>query len=162
MSELKDSVTISIDGKEYKIVLLGTSRAFATSQELAKLSLPSLGAALDGMFQQDEWAEKQTFSEMAILLTKQLEGVDTVAVAKELLAGTTENGIAIDFENHFRGRLELLAKLLDAALRGNYGSLFMQMNLSEKLNQFMSQLQSQTEVPKEPEEQLQSKEQEKS
>ena len=148
MSEVKDTEQTTIDGQVYKVKLLGASRAFIIAQELAKLSLPSIGAAIDGMFQDAVWEDKQTFAEVALLLTGQLGTLDMLAIIKELLNGTTENDLPIDFETHFRGRNELLVSLVELALRGNFGSLFMKTSLGEKLKKFTEEFKNQTQTRK--------------
>lgn len=140
MAEVKDFEMVTIGAEQYKVVLLSTSRGLATSKQLIKLSLPTIGAGADGIFNDHILDAQQTFAQMAMLMVGQLDEVNIDALIKELLDNTTLNGILIDFDQHFKGRYEILIKLMEGALRANYGSLFTETSLNKKLKELIQTL----------------------
>lgn len=145
-----DKVNKNIDGMQFELKLLNTSEAFISGQELLKLTLPSLGAFADGVTTpEDPFNENTTFTAIAFHLTKQLGDVNTLHIIKQMLAGATVDGQPINFETFFRGRLGLLVKVVEFAVKENYGSLFTDTGLRELLTGFMKGLATQTsEQPK--------------
>jgi len=135
-----DTETIKIGDDTYGINLLDTSTAFNISQELMKLSLPSLGAAADGMFSQDSWEDPSTFTAIAFHFIRQSSEVNTLVIIKEMLEGSTVDGAFIDFDRHFRGKPDLLAKVVGFALKENFGGLFTMLGLKERLATFTKDL----------------------
>ncbi len=144
MPTVDDTVNFTIDGVEYKLTLLCTSRAFLTGQEIMKLILPSAGAAVDGLFSEDLIVDNQTYATVAMLVTNQMGNVDMLAIIKELTAGLTANNIPVDFENYFKRKLNLLVDIIEVAMRENYGSLFTSTSLIHRLVSSMKELQNQT------------------
>lgn len=140
-----DYVKKEIDGVVYKIKLLNTSEAFISGQELLKLTLPSIGAFADGVKSFDDpFADQTTFTAIAYSLVKQMGDVNTLMILKLLVEDATANGVIIDFESYFRGKLGLLVKVVEFAMMENYGSLFTDTGLREHLMSFMKGLAPQT------------------
>jgi hypothetical protein len=144
MSEF-DTATTTIEGKEYVINMLNTSDAFIMGQDLIKLTLPSLGAAADGMFTQVSLEEPSTFTAIAFHLIRQLGDINTLEMIKKLLKGVKVDNNPIDFEKHFRGKLDLLALLIEFAIKENFGSLFMGTSLRKRLMDCINDLNSGTQ-----------------
>lgn len=143
MTQVNDKVSKIVDGKKYEVTLLTTSRAFITGQKLLKLSLPSMGAAVDGMFFADEFADNQTWAAVAIHMLRQMDDLDLIEIVKELLEHLTVDGQPVDFETYFRGNLGSLVTSLELALMENYSSLFIGSSLIEKLMTFIRDYQTQ-------------------
>lgn len=145
-----DYAKTEIEGVTYKIRLLNTSEAFITAQEFLKLSLPSLGAFADGVKTMDDpFGDNTTFTAIAYSFVKQMGDVNVLELVKMLLGGTLCDGEPIDFEKHFRGKIGLLVKVIEFALKENYGSFFTDMGLREHLMSFIRSLSPQTqEQPK--------------
>ena len=142
MEPTKDKVVFTVDDVEYQLLLLSTTRAFLTGQELAKLTLPSAGAAFDGTVNSDMFEETQTFAAAAMLLVNQLGTVDILSIIKELLGGLTVGDQPIEFDSYFKGRLNILLEILETALKENYGSLFIGTGLMQKLQKSMKVFQT--------------------
>jgi len=138
-----------IDGVVYKIKLLNTSEAFLSGQELLKLTLPSMGAFADGVKTMDDpFSDQTTFTAISYSLVKQLGDVNTLSIIKLLLHDATANDDVINFESYFRGKLGLLVNVVEFAMMENYGSLFTDMGLKQRLMSFMKGLAPQT--PEQP------------
>ena len=142
-----DTDRIKIDGEKYSIVLLNTSETLRTGQEIIKLILPSAGAAMDGMFgEQDILAdEPATFTSIAFHLVRQMGEFHTIETVKQLLEGSTVDGEPLEFETHFKGKFSVLIKLIEFAVKENYGSLFTDMGLKERLTSYTESLKIQTQ-----------------
>lgn len=141
---LRDTVSKEIDGINYEIKLLNTSAAFDSFQSVMKLLLPAGGAALDGALDENLFEGDNTFSTSAMLLVRQMGEVDILKTIKLLTDGMTADGEVIDFENYFKGDLLLLVKILEFAVRENYGSLFILTGLKNKFMTFINELTQQT------------------
>lgn len=141
MLEVKDYSEMEYQGVKYKIKLLNTTRAFITGEQIIKLVSPSLGSVFDGMTKDDLFEEKQTMAMAAIHLITQMGNVEVIAIVKELLADATADDKAINFDTYFRGHLNHLRELLEFSIKENYGSVFQDMNLKQKLSSFMTGFQ---------------------
>ena len=141
---VQDKPTIEIGGMKYTITLLNTTRAYITGQEVIKLTAPIAGAAFDGMRNDAELLidESHTFQAVAIHLKNQMGEVDTLAIIIELLNGVTVDGVPLNFDSHFPGRLDHLLQLVEFALEENYSSLFIGTSLRERLQIFMRRFQT--------------------
>lgn len=142
MTQVRDTATKVIDGIEYEVTLLNTSRAFNVMQQLMKLSLPSIGAAADGFMFGDEFTESQTWQAVAIHMLNQMDSVDTLGIVKELVKTLKSDGIPVDFDTYFRGRLDLLVKVLEFVLKDNFSSLFTGTSLMNELLSFIAVYQT--------------------
>ena len=148
----RDCAETTIDGVNYRIRLLNTSAAYTSFQDIAKLLLPAGGAALDGSLDSSVFEGDQTFATSAMLLVKQMGEIDILSTIKLLLEGSEADDAAIDFEEYFKGNMLLLVKLLEFAIRENYGSLFIVTGLKERLQTFIKELTLQTQEPQPQEE----------
>ena len=151
---LYDQATTEIDGVNYSINLLNTSESLITGQSILELVLPSAGAAADGMFGEKDFLsdEPSTFTSIAFHLVRQMKEFQTVETIKKLLANATADGVQIDFESHFRGKLSLLANLVEFSAKENFGSLFTDMGLKQRLTSYMENLIAQTREQQKEEE----------
>jgi len=143
-----DVVSKNIDGVEYTIRLLNTSEAYLSGQKLLQLALPVMGAFADGVSDLDDpLKESSAFTAMAFHMAKQLGDVNTLGIIILLLDGATANGVPINFEKYFRGKLGLLVHVIEFAIKENYGSLFTDMDLRKHLTSFMGRLAPQILEP---------------
>lgn len=148
----RDTASVKIDGVKYELRLLNTSAAFNTFESITKLLLPATGAAIDGASDKFQFDGDQTCATAAMLLVKQLGDVDTLELIKTLLEGAEVEGEDLDFEEHFKGRFDLLIDLLTFAVKENYGSLFTTTGLRDKFKTFVSDLIPQTQEQPQSEE----------
>lgn len=153
MSKVKDAATIKLKSGKYKIQLLSTSRAFVVGQEIMKLTLPSAGAAADGFGNMEAFGESQTWQAIAIHLLGQMEAVDTLDLIQEILEDVECDGKEIDFDDHFKGNLGQLMSVIEFALKENFGSLFTDSSLIQKLQIFMQGFKSQSRTQEPTEDQ---------
>lgn len=117
---------ITVKGNRYTIQLLGAYAAFAISADLVKLVTPSVASFMDSGRKEDYILpeESSMFSEMAMLLVRQMDQVNLVAIVQSLLDGITCNGVPVDANEHFRGNFSGLLKVLEFALKENFGDFF--------------------------------------
>ncbi len=115
-----------IGDKEYTIRLLTAFPALRIGKRLMSVVLPAVGGTLDGLREDDYGTTPKTFTELALVLCDQLDGIEFDELAVELLGGSLCNGIEIkNLDAHFQGEIEGMIELLIFALKENFGKLFM-------------------------------------
>lgn len=118
--------SIKIKDQTYSIELMPARQAFAIATQLMKLSLPSIGAYADGVKRQ-EWVlpeDDNMFTEVAILLAKQMNDVSVMDLLTLITQGISKNGTSVDVDEEFKGNLGGFIVLLEFVLKENCGSLF--------------------------------------
>lgn len=117
---------IQIGNKVYSIRLLPASVGFSVATNLIKTFLPVLGSYADAngrkglVLPEDD----SVFSEMAILLCSQLDKIDPLILVQQLLADSLVNGKQFNFDDQFRANYSDLIKLIEFALKENFGDFF--------------------------------------
>lgn len=117
---------ITIKDKRYGVQLLPAYTAFAVGMELISLALPALGSYIDSE-KKSEFIlpeEDAMFSEIALLLVRQMEKANLVQIAEMLLQGLTCNGQEVDANVHFRGSVSGFMQVLEFALKENFSDFF--------------------------------------
>ena len=117
---------IQIKGNRYTISLLPAYTAFAVSSDLIKLVAPSIASFIDSGRKEDYILpeEDSMFSEMAMLLVRQMDQVNLVTIVKSLLEGLTCNGVPVDPNEHFKGNFSGFLSIVEYALKENFGDFF--------------------------------------
>lgn len=115
----------TINGKEYKIVLLDSYDGMDCWEYILKRILPSVGTAADAM-QHDTLIDGSptTFAEAMMHLSSKLDGSTFSTLSKVLLEGATVDGKPIDVNQEFKGNYGTWRKVLMLALKGNFSSFF--------------------------------------
>jgi len=115
-------------GKErrYSIRLLGGYTAFAVGLELITVFLPALGSYVDSEKKSDFILpeENAMFSEIALLLVRQMDQINLIKIAQGLLADMTCDGQPVDADAHFKGNLSGFIKVLEFTLKENFSDFF--------------------------------------
>lgn len=116
----------TIDGQKYKIKLLPATQSLAIATTLMKLVLPSLGAYADGMRAKEFTLPEEltTFTEISSLLVRQMDNVSVIDLVNLLLSEVTKDGLPIDHNEEFRGKLGGYVSLIEFALMENCGDFF--------------------------------------
>lgn len=140
-----DTSTALIDGVNYQIRLLNTTTAIQTFEQISKTLLPSIGSAIDGFTNENMFESEQTLATAAMLLTRQLTEINVVEIIQKIFEGLTAEGVPVDFDTYFKGRLDLLVKVLTFAMKENYGSLFTMTGMSDTFKQFTKEFLAKTQ-----------------
>lgn len=123
-----------INGKKYAIELLPSSPAVDIFyNKLLPVVAPALAVWLDGSDQGDDiFAEdKNIMTNIAFALVRQSVDAEIVQTFHMLLNGATCDGVAIEYETHFKGKVGELTAVVEYAIRENFGDFFT-MYLKEK------------------------------
>lgn len=130
--------TKEVNGKDYQISVLPALKAIGMARKLSKVLLPILGGTIDGMRDEGLTATSSTFSDIAMTLVEQLDGLDLENTIKQLCKGLTCNGKEVrDLDSHFQGELGELVGVLEFALRENFSSFFTGNDLSARLKEML-------------------------
>lgn len=126
ISEAAGYKKVQIGRHIYSVKLLPASVGFSVATNLIKTFLPVLGSYIDAngrkglVLPEDD----SVFSEMALLLCTQLDKIDPLVLVQQLLNDALVNGKPFNFDDQFRANYSDLVKLLEFALRENFGDFF--------------------------------------
>jgi|26BtaG_2_1085354.scaffolds.fasta_scaffold05197_5 hypothetical protein len=137
--------TKEINGVNYTLHLLPATVGLKMSLEISKLLAPSIGASFDGL-RHDELLHgaPKTFSDLATLLSTQLDKVDVADLISALLSNVEVDGKKINFDTHFRGNYGSMIQLVEFALRENFESFFTESGFQTRLMSLMESLKTPT------------------
>ena len=136
VSEAAGYKKIPIGSNVYSIKLLPASLGFMVATNLIKTLLPVFGSWADAQGRKGQVLpeDESTFTELALLLVGQLDKVDVLQVVHTLLNEALVNGKPLDFDIHFRANYKSLMKLIEFALKENFGDFFIDYLQEKGLN----------------------------
>lgn len=115
----------TINGRKYQIQLLPALKAVGMAKTLSKVVLPALGGTIDGMRDDGFNGVPKTFTDLALVICTQLDGLDLEDIIQSLLEGCSCDGTdVVDLDSHFQGELGELVGVLEFALKENFSSFF--------------------------------------
>lgn len=118
--------SIVIGEATYTVELLPAKQAFVIATELFKVVAPALGSWADhqkndGLLLPEE---QNLFTEMAVLLTRQLDNLGVADILDVLTNKVYKDGTLVDVDKEFRGNVGGLFALVEFSLKANIGPLF--------------------------------------
>lgn len=117
--------TQEINDNTYQISLLPALKAIGMGKTLSKVLLPLLGGTVDGLRDDGYGETPKTFTDLAIVLTTQLDDLDLDQLILTLTKGMTCNGMEVkDINTHFQGDISSLIGVIEFALRENFQDFF--------------------------------------
>lgn len=119
------SKTIS-NGKNITIKLLpAVTQGIPVARRLMNVLAPIVGGTLDGMRHDELFhGAPKTFSDMALLVCKQLEGIDAPSLINTLLSGMEVDGKSVNIDEYFSANYGEMLEILEFALKENFSSFF--------------------------------------
>lgn len=116
----------NINGELYGIKVLGARKGTPIGLKLKGIVLPMIARGIDGIKQEDMFEAPQTFTEMAYILTQQLDNIDVESLIFDgLLCDVCHQGIFVDnTDDFFAGNYGVMVELLAFSLKENFASVF--------------------------------------
>jgi hypothetical protein len=131
----------TINEREYQISMLPALKAVGMGRTLAKVLLPAIGGAIDGLRDDGIMGTPSTFTDLAVTLCTQLDDLDLDNLILTLTKGLTCEGNEVkDINTHFQGDLGELIAVLEFALRENFSSFFTGSDISIRLTEALKGL----------------------
>ena len=117
-----------INGKKYVIQMLPAMQGVSLAKRILKSVVPLLGMWADGEKKEDFILpeEDNLFAELALMFNSKLDELNVEEVIAALVSGLTCDGKEVEFNTHFRQNYSELLLVLEEALRGNFGSFFVE------------------------------------
>lgn len=153
MEEIQNTVnkyqsTKTINNTKYTINKLKMTDGLKTSQSILKLIAPTIGGAVDGL-RHDEvlHGAPDSFANLALLFTQQMDKVDIIKIIHTLLFQMEVNGKSLDpnaVEDHFIGNYGELVEVVEFALEENFKSFFAQSGIKARFTKVFQTLVANT------------------
>lgn len=116
---------ITIDGKEYTILVLPARAGIKIGTELINMMAPIIGAVIDESNNEDIRLDESTlWTEVAVHIQRNFASERVAAIIDVLLAEMTAGGSRVVYDDEFAGRLGKLAVLIEFTLRENFSDFF--------------------------------------
>lgn len=141
--DLKGWKTTEINGKRVDIKMLkGRTKGIGTAMKLKKIALPLIGRGFDGLQEDDYLEPPKTFTEMAVILSDQMERTDIDSlIFEDLLAEVKVDGELItDWDDYLMCNYGELIPMLAFAVKENFSSFFTGVGLMKKLQAHLQNL----------------------
>lgn len=115
-----------INEELYSIELLGARKGVPIGLKLKGVVLPMIARGIDGLRDEEMFEAPQTFTELAYILTQQLESLDIEnMIFDNILAKISHNGVFVeDTDEFFAANYGVMVELLAFALKENFASVF--------------------------------------
>lgn len=124
-----------IDGKTVEIQMIKGRKGIGIALKLKKIALPLIARGFDDLRGDDYLEPPKTFTEMAVILSDQLERTDVdQLIFEDLLGNVKINGVLItDWDEYLMCNYGDLVPMLSFAAKENFSSFFTGAGLMNKL-----------------------------
>lgn len=114
-------VEVTVDGTTYLITNFPATKGVNIMKRLVRL----IGAPLAALRGEGDEVFSRSPMEVAIeKLTDNFDKVEVEALVVDLLSGVTKGGMSLNFDMEFSGRYDVLFRLVQEAIKSNFGSVF--------------------------------------
>jgi hypothetical protein len=134
---------VTINDNTYSVRMMGAIKGAGLAIKLKGIALPLIGKYADGVNQEDDLLNPpQTFTDMAQILTYQLENADVGDIIfSKLLKDIKFNGeLVTDIDDIFSANYGDLIELVAFTIKENFGSFFTGSGLMRSVQEKMQKL----------------------
>ncbi|QHZ59738.1 tail assembly chaperone [Alteromonas phage vB_AmeM_PT11-V22] len=134
----------TVNGKSIRIKLLpALTVGIPTARRLLNIIAPAVGGTLDGLRHDDFiHGAPKTFSEMALVVCKQLEEAEVHQIMFTLLEHMEVNNKVVNLDEYFMGNYGEMIEILEFALRENFQSFFTGNGMKERFHKVVGMIMS--------------------
>lgn len=134
----------TVNGKNIRIKLLpALTVGIPTARRLLNIIAPAVGGTLDGLRHDDFiHGAPKTFSEMALVVCKQLEEAEVHQIMFTLLEHMEVDNKVVNLDEYFMANYGEMIEILEFALRENFQSFFTGNGMKERFHKVVGMIMS--------------------
>lgn len=134
----------TVNGKNIRIKLLpALTVGIPTARRLLNIVAPAVGGTLDGLRHDDFiHGAPKTFSEMALVVCKQLEEAEVHQIIFTLLEHMEVDNKVVNLDEYFMANYGEMIEILEFALRENFQSFFTGNGMKERFHKVVGMIMS--------------------
>ncbi len=134
----------TVNGKNIRIKLLpALTVGIPTARRLLNIIAPAVGGTLDGLRHDDFiHGAPKTFSEMALVVCKQLEEAEVHQIMFTLLEHMEVDNKVVNLDEYFMANYGEMIEILEFALRENFQSFFTGNGMKQRFQKVVGMIMS--------------------